>query len=77
LNFFHLYERIFIDFAKRCHIQYSTSQGYLMCEALLPGPFSAAKNVRHKVACQARNATMMPKEKLEGSFNCSESILPN
>jgi len=36
-----------------------------MCEAFLPGPFSAAKNVRHKVACQARNATMMPKEKLE------------
>ena len=36
-------------------------QGYLICEALLPGPFSGAKNV----ACKARNATMMPKEKLE------------
>jgi len=36
-----------------------------MCEALKPGPFSAATNMRHKVAGQARKANMMPKEKLE------------
>jgi len=40
-----------------------------MCEALIPGSFSAANNVRHKVACQARRATMMPNEELEWSFN--------